>query len=196
MALETEPGGRFWATPPKPEMRNEQMELYGALVDAAGKVVARSESQIVPVTGDCKVELGAQGARRRREPDRRRDLAEAAGEESAGVPLRRRGDPHQFAQASAAPTRSAGPASSPGGSARRSCSPAVAGIIGVVVTDQRPRALPLAPIAVPSAALVTFYVRAALLSAGARRRLARHERLPVRSPPLLQILIRSREETA
>jgi hypothetical protein len=58
VALEAEPGGRFWATPPKPEMRNEQIELYGALVDATGKVVSRSESQFAPVTKDCKVELG------------------------------------------------------------------------------------------------------------------------------------------
>jgi hypothetical protein len=58
VALEPEAGGRFWATPPKPEMRNEQIELYGALVDATGKVVSRSESQFAPVTKDCKVELG------------------------------------------------------------------------------------------------------------------------------------------
>ena len=57
VAMEAEPGGRFWAIPPKPEMRNEQIEFYGALVDATGKVVARSESQIAQVTKDCKVEL-------------------------------------------------------------------------------------------------------------------------------------------
>ncbi|HEY7213187.1 MAG TPA: hypothetical protein VIC28_01090 [Thermoanaerobaculia bacterium] len=55
--MEAEPGGRFWATPPKPEKRNEQVEIYGAVVDAAGKVVARSESQIVKVTHDCNVRL-------------------------------------------------------------------------------------------------------------------------------------------
>jgi hypothetical protein len=58
VALEPEAGGRYWATPPKPELRNEQIELYGALVDATGKVVSRSESQFAPVTKDCKVELG------------------------------------------------------------------------------------------------------------------------------------------
>jgi hypothetical protein len=58
VALEAEAGGRFWATPPKPELRNEQIELYGALVDATGKVVSRSESQVVPVTKDCGVQLG------------------------------------------------------------------------------------------------------------------------------------------
>lgn len=55
--MEAEPGGRFWATPPKPEKRNEQVEIYAALVDAAGKVVARSESQIVKVTDNCNVRL-------------------------------------------------------------------------------------------------------------------------------------------
>jgi len=58
VALEPEAGGRYWATPPKPELRNEQIELYGALVDATGKVVSRSESQIAPVTKDCRVQLG------------------------------------------------------------------------------------------------------------------------------------------
>ena len=58
VALEAEAGGRYWSTPPKPELRNEQVELYGALVDATGKVVSRSESQFAPVTKDCKVELG------------------------------------------------------------------------------------------------------------------------------------------
>lgn len=57
VALEAEPGGRFWAIPPKPEKRNEHVELYSALVDPVGKVVARSESQVIPVTRDCKVKL-------------------------------------------------------------------------------------------------------------------------------------------
>ncbi|MFL6194434.1 MAG: hypothetical protein ACJ75H_09705 [Thermoanaerobaculia bacterium] len=58
VAMEAEPGGRFWATPPKPEKRNEQIEYYAALVDPAGKVVSRSETQVVKVTGDCAVQLG------------------------------------------------------------------------------------------------------------------------------------------
>jgi hypothetical protein len=58
VAMESEPGGRFWATPPKPEKRNEQIEYYAALVDPAGKVVSRSETQFVKVTDDCKVQLG------------------------------------------------------------------------------------------------------------------------------------------
>ncbi|MFY9821546.1 MAG: hypothetical protein WAM82_09190 [Thermoanaerobaculia bacterium] len=57
VALEAEPGGRYWATPPKPEMRNEQLEAYAAVVDATGKTVARSESQLIKVTGDCRVQL-------------------------------------------------------------------------------------------------------------------------------------------
>ncbi len=57
VALEPEPGGRFWATPPKPEERNTQVEIYGALVDAAGKAVVRSESQVVKVTDNCDVRL-------------------------------------------------------------------------------------------------------------------------------------------
>jgi hypothetical protein len=55
--LEMEPGGHYWATPPKPEPRNQQIEIYGALVDATGKPVARSETQIMPVTRDCAVKL-------------------------------------------------------------------------------------------------------------------------------------------
>jgi len=58
VAMEPEPGGRFWATPPKPEKRNDHVEIYGALVDAAGNVIARSSpNRIVPVTRDCKVQL-------------------------------------------------------------------------------------------------------------------------------------------
>jgi hypothetical protein len=57
VALEAEPGGRYWAIPPKPEHRNEQVEVYAAVIDAAGKVVARSESQLIKVTDDCKVRL-------------------------------------------------------------------------------------------------------------------------------------------
>ena len=57
VAMEPEAGGRFWATPPKPEKRNEQVELYSALVDPDGRIVARSASQMVKVTRDCKVQL-------------------------------------------------------------------------------------------------------------------------------------------
>jgi hypothetical protein len=57
VAMEAEPGGRFWAVPPKPERRNEQVEYYAAVTDPAGKVAARSEAQVVKVTDDCRVEL-------------------------------------------------------------------------------------------------------------------------------------------
>jgi len=59
VALEAEPGGRFWATPPKPERRNDHIEYYSALVDPSGKAVARSPMQVVPVTSDCKLQLDA-----------------------------------------------------------------------------------------------------------------------------------------
>lgn len=57
VAMEAAPNGRFWATPPKPEKRNEQVEYYAALVDPTGNIVARSETQIVKVTDDCRVQL-------------------------------------------------------------------------------------------------------------------------------------------
>ncbi len=57
VTLEAEPGNRYWAIPPKPEHRNEQVEVYAAVADAAGRMVARSESQIVRVTDDCRVRL-------------------------------------------------------------------------------------------------------------------------------------------
>jgi hypothetical protein len=57
VALETEPGLRFWGVPPKPEKRNEEVEYYAALVDPAGKVTARSPSQTARVTDDCRPEL-------------------------------------------------------------------------------------------------------------------------------------------
>jgi hypothetical protein len=57
--MEPEANGRFWAVPPKPEKRNERVELYAALVDPAGKVAARSEPQMVKVSSDCRVQLNA-----------------------------------------------------------------------------------------------------------------------------------------
>ena len=55
--FEPEMGNRFWAVPPKPEQRNKEIEYYAALVDPAGKVAARSETQVVPVTKDCRAPL-------------------------------------------------------------------------------------------------------------------------------------------
>lgn len=57
VTLEAEPGGRYWAIPPKPEKRNEEVEYYGALVDPTGKLVARSETRTAPVTKNCQVKL-------------------------------------------------------------------------------------------------------------------------------------------
>jgi hypothetical protein len=55
--LEAESGGRYWATTPKPEKRNDAVEYYAAVVDAANKVVARSEIVVTQVTADCRTEL-------------------------------------------------------------------------------------------------------------------------------------------
>jgi hypothetical protein len=55
--MEIEADGRYWAVPPKPEKRNEQVEYYAALLDAAGNVTARSDSRMVKVSGDCRVQL-------------------------------------------------------------------------------------------------------------------------------------------
>jgi hypothetical protein len=55
--MEAEPGRRFWGIPPKPEKRNDQIEYYVALVDAAGKVGTRSPSQMSKVSNDCKPQL-------------------------------------------------------------------------------------------------------------------------------------------
>ena len=57
VAMEPEPAGRYWAIPPKPEDRNEQIEYYAALVDPAGKVMVRTDSKKVPVRDDCPVRL-------------------------------------------------------------------------------------------------------------------------------------------
>lgn len=57
VAMEAEPGRRWWATPPKPERRNTEIEYYVALVDAAGTVGARSETRRTPVDSGCDVRL-------------------------------------------------------------------------------------------------------------------------------------------
>src|SRR6476660_3109322 len=52
--------GRYWAIPPKPEKRNAMIQYYAALFDAAGKEVARSQTQKSEVRADCHVELTSQ----------------------------------------------------------------------------------------------------------------------------------------
>lgn len=57
--LFAEGAGQYWAIPAKPEPRNENIEYYVALVDPAGKTVARSETQLSPVRDDCAVNMTA-----------------------------------------------------------------------------------------------------------------------------------------
>lgn len=58
--MEHEGAGRYWAVPPKPEKRNQAVQYYGALLDAAGHEIARSAVRMVDVKADCPVELGPQ----------------------------------------------------------------------------------------------------------------------------------------
>ncbi len=55
--MEPEGAGRYWAIPPRPEQRNNQVEYYSTILDAAGKELARSAPRIAKVTGDCKIQL-------------------------------------------------------------------------------------------------------------------------------------------
>ncbi len=57
VGMETAEGGRVWATPPKPRRQNDSVEEYAALLDAAGREIARSETRAVPVTRDCRADL-------------------------------------------------------------------------------------------------------------------------------------------
>jgi hypothetical protein len=55
--MEHDGAGRYWVVPPKPEKRNQEVQYYGALLDATGHELARSEIRMVEVKGDCHVEL-------------------------------------------------------------------------------------------------------------------------------------------
>jgi len=57
--LEPAGGGRYWSVFPRPERRNEEVEYYAALVDAAGAVVAKSAVRTAKVKGNCAVRLAA-----------------------------------------------------------------------------------------------------------------------------------------
>jgi hypothetical protein len=57
VAMEAEGAGRYWATPPKPDDENRQVEYYVAIVDPAGTVLGQSEPMITPVTDDCDLVL-------------------------------------------------------------------------------------------------------------------------------------------
>jgi hypothetical protein len=144
VSLEMEPGGHYWATPPKPELRNEQIELYAALVDATGKPVARSESQVVPVTKDCRVQLtpkerGVAQNLTVGETSPKQQGKKVLGFLCDGVVTRvnyagvRRSDEVCRACVVAFWQR------------RAVLLPAVAGIVGVVVTDQEPEPSPSRP---------------------------------------------------
>ena len=52
--------GRYWAIPPKPESRNQMIQYYGALFDASGKEIARSQILKGEVKRDCHIELTPQ----------------------------------------------------------------------------------------------------------------------------------------
>jgi hypothetical protein len=93
--FEPEMGNRFWAVPPKPEQRNKEIEYYAALVDPAGKVAARSETQVVPVTKDCRVPLDL----RQRGVAQNLTVGETSPQQQGKkvrLPLRRRRDPRQL----------------------------------------------------------------------------------------------------
>jgi hypothetical protein len=141
--LEMEPGGHYWATPPKPELRNEQVELYAALVDAMGKPVARSETQIAPVTRDCSLQLTP----KERGVAQNLTVGETSPKQQGKKVLGFLCDGIVTRVNSAGIRRS--------DEVCRACviawwpravlAPAVAGIVGVVVTDQEPEPSPSRP---------------------------------------------------
>ncbi len=55
--LEVEPNSRYWTVLPRPEERNEEVELYAAVVDASGKMIGQSEVKFSKVKDNCKVDL-------------------------------------------------------------------------------------------------------------------------------------------
>ncbi len=50
-------GGKYWGIPAKPEGRTANIEYYVAVVDPAGKTLAKSENLLSPVQEDCLVNL-------------------------------------------------------------------------------------------------------------------------------------------
>jgi hypothetical protein len=58
--LEHDGPGRYWATPPKPETRNHEIEYYATLLDASGHEIVRSSVRKAKVTSDCKPKLTPQ----------------------------------------------------------------------------------------------------------------------------------------
>lgn len=60
VAMEAEPGGKFWAVLPRPETRNPEVEYYAALADLAGKPLSRSETGSVRISDNCASQLTPQ----------------------------------------------------------------------------------------------------------------------------------------
>jgi hypothetical protein len=54
--MEVEPNGRYWSVLPRPEERNEEVELYSAVVDPSGKMLSQSDVKFAKVR-DCKADL-------------------------------------------------------------------------------------------------------------------------------------------
>ncbi len=58
--LEVEPGGKYWGILPRVEDRNEEVELYAAVVDASNRMVSQSDVRFSRVRdNNCPVELNA-----------------------------------------------------------------------------------------------------------------------------------------
>jgi hypothetical protein len=144
VAMEAEPGGKLWAIPPKPEKRNDHIEMYSAVVDAAGKTVARSETQMVNVTPDCKVQLS----------EKERGVAEnlTVGETSP----KQQGKKVLAFLCDGVVTRVSSAGVRRADEVCRACViawwqrkglliPAAAGVAGIVVTDERPEPSPSRP---------------------------------------------------
>jgi hypothetical protein len=56
--MEVEPNSQYWAVLPRAEERNTEVEYYVAVVDAAGKVLSRSDgTRLAKVRNDCQVQL-------------------------------------------------------------------------------------------------------------------------------------------
>lgn len=56
VSMEVEPNSQYWSVLPRPEDRNQEIELYGAVVDASGKMLSQSQVRSVRVR-DCQVDL-------------------------------------------------------------------------------------------------------------------------------------------
>jgi hypothetical protein len=55
--MEVEPNSQYWSVLPRAEDRNNEVEYYVAVVDAAGKMVAQSEPRSARVDGNCDTKL-------------------------------------------------------------------------------------------------------------------------------------------